>query len=68
MWPTNLPQDLPSFLKRFGTDEQCPAYLFQAPLVDYCGHSLVAPLLHGAAAAAWKPAEILAQRGAARAP
>jgi Transposase zinc-ribbon domain len=43
MWPTNLPQDLPSFLKRFGTDEQCRAYLFQARWPEgfrcsACGH------------------------------
>jgi transposase-like protein len=30
MLPTDLPQDLPSFLERFGTDEQCRAYLFRA--------------------------------------
>jgi hypothetical protein len=29
MLPTELPQDLPSFLKRFGTDEQCRAHLFR---------------------------------------
>jgi transposase-like protein len=43
MWPTNLPQDLPGFLKRFGTDEQCRAYLFQARWPEgfrcsACGH------------------------------
>jgi transposase-like protein len=30
MLPTDLPGDLPSFLERFGTDEQCRAYLFRA--------------------------------------
>ena len=30
MLPNDLPGDLPSFLRRFGTDEQCRAYLFQA--------------------------------------
>jgi transposase-like protein len=34
MLPTDLPQDLPSFLERFGTDEQCRAYLFQARWPD----------------------------------
>jgi transposase-like protein len=29
MLPTDLPRDLPSFLARFGTDDQCRAYLFQ---------------------------------------
>jgi transposase-like protein len=43
MWATNLPRDLPSFLKRFGTDEQCRAYLFQARWPEgfrcsACGH------------------------------
>jgi len=43
MLPTDLPQDLPSFVKRFGTDEQCRAYLFQARWPDGfrcagCGH------------------------------
>ena len=28
MVPTDLPSDLPSFLARFGTDEQCREYLF----------------------------------------
>jgi transposase-like protein len=30
MLPTDLPRDLPSFLARFGTDDQCRTYLFQA--------------------------------------
>ena len=30
MLPRDLPDDLPSFLARFGTDEQCRAYLFEA--------------------------------------
>jgi transposase-like protein len=30
MLPTDLPGDLPSFLERFGTDDQCRAYLFAA--------------------------------------
>jgi transposase-like protein len=30
MLPKDLPGDLPSFLERFGTDEQCRAYLFEA--------------------------------------
>ena len=30
MLPKDLPEDLPSFLARFGTDEQCRDYLFQA--------------------------------------
>jgi hypothetical protein len=43
MLPTDLPQDLPSFLKRFGTDEQCRVYLFQARWPEgfrcsACGH------------------------------
>jgi hypothetical protein len=38
-----LPQDLTSFLERFGTDEQCRAYLFRARWPDgfrcsACGH------------------------------
>ena len=41
--PTDLPQDLPSFLERFGSDEQCRAYLFQARWphgfrCSACGH------------------------------
>lgn len=40
---TDLPKDLPSFLARFGTDDQCRAYLFQARWPDGfrcagCGH------------------------------
>jgi transposase-like protein len=43
MLPTDLPGDLPSFLDRFGTDEQCRTYLFQARWPDgfrcvACGH------------------------------
>jgi transposase-like protein len=43
MLPSDLPDDLPSFLKRFGTDEQCRAYLFEARWPDGfrcagCGH------------------------------
>jgi transposase-like protein len=30
MLPTDLPGDLPGFLERFGTDDQCRAYLFAA--------------------------------------
>src|SRR3954451_16852602 len=30
MLPDNLPEDMPSFLARFGTDEQCREYLFTA--------------------------------------
>ena len=30
MLPTDLPGDLPSFLKRFGTDARCRAYLVRA--------------------------------------
>jgi transposase-like protein len=43
MLPTNLPADLPSFLERFGTDDQCRAYLFEARWPEGfccagCGH------------------------------
>ena len=43
MLPRDLPDDLPSFLARFGTDEQCRAYLFRARWPDGfrctgCGH------------------------------
>jgi transposase-like protein len=43
MLPTDLPQDLPSFLARFGTDEQCRAYLVEARWPEGfrcagCGH------------------------------
>jgi transposase-like protein len=43
MLPTDLPQDLPSFLERFGTDEQCRGYLFRMRWPDgfrcsACGH------------------------------
>src|SRR4051794_37572996 len=30
MLPDDLPEDMPSFLARFGTDEQCREYLFKA--------------------------------------
>jgi transposase-like protein len=43
MLPRDLPDDLPSFLARFGTDEQCRAYLFKARWPEGfccagCGH------------------------------
>jgi transposase-like protein len=43
MLPTDLAGDLPSFLKRFGTDAQCREYLFRARWPDGfrcggCGH------------------------------
>jgi transposase-like protein len=43
MLPTDLPGDLPSFLERFGTDQQCRAYLFAARWPEgfrcaVCGH------------------------------
>ena len=43
MLPTDLPRDLPSFLARFGTDDQCRTYLFEARWPDgfrcaRCGH------------------------------
>ena len=43
MLPKDLPDDLPSFLARFGTDEQCREYLFRARWPDGfrctgCGH------------------------------
>ena len=43
MVPTDLPGDLPSFLARFGSDEQCRCYLFQARWPEGfhcagCGH------------------------------
>ena len=43
MLPTDLPKDLPGFLERFGTDEQCRAYLFEARWPEGfccagCGH------------------------------
>jgi transposase-like protein len=34
MLPDDLPEDMPSFLTRFGTDEQCREYLFQARWPD----------------------------------
>src|SRR3982751_2470427 len=30
MIPDDLPQDMPSFIARFGSDEQCRDYLFEA--------------------------------------
>jgi transposase-like protein len=43
MLPRGLPGDLPSFLERFGTDQQCREYLFRARWPDGfrcagCGH------------------------------
>ena len=43
MLPTDLPDDLPSFLERFGSDEHCRAYLFAARWPEgfrctACGH------------------------------
>jgi hypothetical protein len=43
MLPTDLPRDLPSFLARFGSDDQCRAYLFQVRWPEGfrcagCGH------------------------------
>jgi transposase-like protein len=43
MLPSDLPRDLPSFLARFGTDEPCRRYLFEARWPDGfrcagCGH------------------------------
>ena len=43
MLPDDLPEDMPSFVARFGTDEQCREYLFQARWPDgfrcsACGH------------------------------
>src|SRR3954447_5910577 len=44
MLPDDLPEDMPSFLARFGTDEQCRDYLFEARWPDGfrctgCGHA-----------------------------
>src|SRR3569833_4434303 len=44
MLPADLPADLPSFQARFGTDEQCRDYLFEARWPDGfrcsgCGHA-----------------------------
>src|SRR3954464_1687856 len=41
--PDDLPEDMPAFLARFGTDEQCREYLFKARWPDgfrcsACGH------------------------------
>src|SRR3954467_2719319 len=43
MLPDDLPEDMPSFLAWFGTDEQCREYLFQARWPEgfrcaACGH------------------------------
>ena len=43
MLPDDLPEDMPSFLAQFGTDEQCREYLFKARWPDgfrcaVCGH------------------------------
>src|SRR3954465_14327900 len=43
MLPDDLPEDMPSFVARFGTDEQCREYLFKARWPDgfrcsACGH------------------------------
>jgi transposase-like protein len=43
MLPDELPQDLPTFIARFGTDEQCREHLFRARWPDgfrcrACGH------------------------------
>src|SRR5947209_9788441 len=43
MLPDDLPEDMPSFLARFGTDEQCREYLSRARWpdgfrCDGCGH------------------------------
>ncbi len=34
MLPDDLPEDMPSFVARFGTDEQCREYLFKARWPD----------------------------------
>jgi transposase-like protein len=49
MLPRDLPTDLPSFLARFGTDEQCRAYLFRVRWPDgfrctACGHDRAWPM------------------------
>ncbi len=43
MLPDDLPEDMPSFLARFGSDEQCREYLFKARWPEgfrcaACGH------------------------------
>src|SRR3954463_1409784 len=43
MLPDDLPEDMPSFVARFGTDDQCREYLFKARWPDgfrcsACGH------------------------------
>jgi transposase-like protein len=49
MLPEDLPRDLPTFLGRFGTDEQCRAYLIRARWPEGfrcagCGHDRCHPL------------------------
>ena len=49
MLPDDLPEDMPSFLARFGTDEQCREYLFTARWPEgfrcaACGHDDAYPL------------------------
>jgi hypothetical protein len=44
MIPDDLPQDMPAFMARFGTDQQCREYLFKARWPDgfrcaACGHA-----------------------------
>ena len=48
MLPDDLPQDLPTFIARFGTDEQCREHLFRARWPDgfrcrACGHGGMGP-------------------------
>jgi transposase-like protein len=59
MLPTDLPGDLPSFLERFGSDDQCRDHLFRARWPEgfrcaACGHdrawALRARLIHECAA------------------
>jgi len=49
MLTDDLPEDMPSFLARFGTDEQCREYLFTARWPEgfrcaACGHDDAYPL------------------------
>jgi hypothetical protein len=44
MIPDDLPKDLPTFMARFGTDQQCRDYLFAARWPEgfrclACGHA-----------------------------
>ena len=44
MIPDDLPEDMPAFMGRFGTDQQCREYLFKARWSDgfrctACGHA-----------------------------